>query len=63
MKVYGRAITQEDLNMIASYMDDGKRELVHARFAPCTPEEFLTEYIKLDPDLLQILDHEFEFQL
>ena len=63
MKVYGRSITQEDINIIASYMDDSKRELVHTLFAPCTPEEFLIEYLERDPDLLPILEREFEFEL
>lgn len=63
MKVYGRPITQEDLNLIASYMDDSKRELVHTQFAPCPPEQFLLAYLVLDPKLMQILEREFEFEM
>lgn len=33
------------MEVIANYMDDDIREAVHRDMAPCTDEEFLTEYM------------------
>lgn len=48
MERYGKEtkINQELMNTIASYMDDDKRETVHAELAPCEPEEFLKRYLR-----------------
>ena len=62
MKVYGRQITQEDMNLIGSYMDDEIREDIHARLAPCKPEEFIRAYLEEDPNFLDLLENEFEFE-
>lgn len=62
MTVYGRTITGEDLRNIADYMNDEIREELHAKLAPCTTEEFLREYIKRDPEILEILRNEFDFR-
>ena len=35
---------------LADYMDDDIRESVHADLSPCTRTEFLSEYIRRDPD-------------
>lgn len=61
MTIYGRKITQEDMDNIASYMDDEIREELHAELAPCEPEEFLKRYIEEDSDFLEILQNEFDF--
>lgn len=52
-------LDQPTLDAIAIYMDDDIRETVHAELAPCTPDEFLTRYVELDPDFADLLDSEF----
>ena len=47
------------MDVIATYMDDGVRESVHFNLAPCTAEEFLTEYVKRDPGFAELLWVEF----
>lgn len=44
---------------IALYMDDALREQVHSELVPCSPEEFLTRYLQLDPSFQEVLDEEF----
>ena len=44
---------------ITSYMNDDLREQVHAELAPCSPKDFLTRYLELDPDFQDLLDDEF----
>jgi hypothetical protein len=61
MTIYGRAITNEDMRNIAGYMDDEIREELHGKLAPCSNEKFLREYIKRDPEILEILRNEFDF--
>ena len=61
MTIYGRAITNEDMQNIAGYMIDEIREELHGKLAPCSNEKFLHEYIKQDPDILEILRNEFDF--
>lgn len=39
-------MTQKELDNIAILMDDDIREKLHNDMAPCTPDEFLTEYCK-----------------
>lgn len=53
-------ITMELMNDIATYMDDEKREKVHFELAPCTPEEFLSRYVELDPEFEKLLWTEFK---
>lgn len=62
MTVYGRRITEDDMSIIASYMDDEIREAVHSKLAPCKPEEFLREYLERDPDFEDLLRGEFDFE-
>lgn len=62
MKVYGRETTNEDMNNIASYMDDEIREELHSKLAPCTHEEFIKAYIDRDPDFEDLLKREFEYE-
>lgn len=61
MTIYGRAITNEDMQNIAEYMNDEIREELHGKLAPCSNEKFLREYIKRDPEILEILRNEFDF--
>lgn len=62
MTIYGRAITNADMRNIADYMDDTIREELHNKLAPCSNEEFLREYIKRDPDIMDILRSEFDYK-
>lgn len=39
---------------VARFMDADTRETVHADLAPCTEEEFLTEYLRRAPEDLVI---------
>lgn len=65
MKRYGEEfeLTQELMDTIASYMDDEKREDLHAELAPCKPEEFLERYLELDPDFAGLLENEFGIEV
>ena len=62
MTIYGRAITDDDMEIIASYMDDEIREQVHAEIAPCSNGEFIKRYLEVDESLADILEREFEFK-
>lgn len=61
MKVFNRPITQDDMNNIASYMQDDIREQLHTDLAPCTPEEFIKAYLEQDPEFIELLQNEFNF--
>lgn len=52
-------VDQEMMDRIAIYMDDELREKVNFELAPCTPDEFLSRYIELDPDFEDVLWNEF----
>lgn len=56
-------ITQDALDVIATYMNDEIREKVHFELAPCTPEEFLKRYVELDPDFEELLISEFSIEM
>ena len=66
MTIHGHAISEADMQNIASYMDDDLREELHAHLAPCTQDEFLSAYIERaetdDPEFIEILCREFEFE-
>ena len=51
------------MDIIASYMDEQKREHVHFELAPCEPEEFLKRYIELDPYFEELLNNEFAIEV
>lgn len=55
-----REVNQVSLDEIAGYMNDEIREQVHAELAPCTPDEFLTRYLQLDCEFINLL---FEFNI
>lgn len=48
------ALAAYSLDVIAEYMDDETREAVAFDLAPCTAEEFLTEYLRRAPHDLVI---------
>lgn len=58
---YGKefTLTQELLDMIATYMNDDIRERLHCEIAPCKPEFFLKEYLKRDLGFEELLHDEF----
>lgn len=58
-----RKLTDELMEMIATYMDDEIRERVHFEIAPCTNEEFVKRYVELDPDFEELLSSEFGIEL
>lgn len=62
MTIYGRKIEKDDMSSIASYMDDEIRERLHSALAPCTHEEFIAAYLAEDPDFIEILEKEFDFE-
>ena len=53
------SIPMTTMNAIGSYMDDEKREQVHAELVPCEPEEFLRRYLELEPEFAVLLKNEF----
>lgn len=61
MRRYGKDfnLTQELLDVIATYMNDDIRESLHYKLAPCEPDVFLKEYIKRDPGFEKLLYSEF----
>ena len=54
-------LSQEEMNVIATYMDNDIREKVHFELAPCEPLDFLRRYLELDkdPDFRDVLENEF----
>lgn len=58
-----REVNQVTLDEIAGYMNDEIIEQVHAELAPCTPDEFLTRYLQLDCELINLLLSEFNIEI
>lgn len=56
-------LNEKTMNAITCYMDDDKREQVHAELAPCTNEEFLKRYLELDPQFESLLKNEFGIEM
>ncbi len=56
-------ITDEEMDIIATYMNDEIREELHSIMAPCTREEFLNAYVDRaydeDKTFFEILKSEF----
>lgn len=65
MRKYGEdfEITNDDMDLIATYMDDDKRERVHMEIAPCTHEAFIKRYCEYDPEFEETLKIEFGVEL
>lgn len=57
------SLSQETLDIIATYMDDDIREDLHFRLAPCEPIVFLQEYCKRDKNFIVILKNEFGMEI
>jgi hypothetical protein len=51
-------LTQKKMDIIATYMDDDRREYLHSKLAPCRPEEFLAAYCKMEE--IETGEDEFE---
>ena len=58
-----KKINENTWNAIANLMDDEKREKTAFDYAPCTEEDFLDEYLKLDPEFEDILKSEFDIDI
>jgi hypothetical protein len=56
-------LTQEELDVIATYMNDDIREDVAFDLDSCTPEEFLKEYVNRDEDFEELLKSEFSIEM
>lgn len=56
-------LTQEELDVIAVYMDDEIREDIGFKLAPCTPETFLRAYVEEDESFKELLKIEFSIEL
>ena len=56
-------VTYTDMEIIAEYMDDCLREYIHFHYSPCTPGEFLREYIKREPSFENVLRNEFSVEV
>lgn len=65
LTIHGRKITDEDMAIIATYMNDEIREHLHSMLAPCTHDEFIMEYLETSdgPELQEILEREFDLEI
>lgn len=65
MMRYGQreVLKQELLDVIATYMNDDIRENIAFELAPCSPDEFITEYVKRDPKFVDLLKSEFSIEV
>lgn len=65
MKKYGENYTlrQDDMDVIAIYMNDEIRGSVHNDMDYNSPEDFLREYVKRDPDFEEFLNTGFSIEL
>lgn len=58
-----KEVTNEEMNDIALYMDDGLREAIHSELAPCTNEEFIIAYCNANPAFEDCLNDLFNIEL
>nr|DAQ67752.1 MAG TPA: hypothetical protein [Caudoviricetes sp.] len=56
-------LSQEELDVIATYMDDDIRESVAFDLASCTPNQFLREYVSRDEHFEELLKSEFGIEM
>lgn len=56
-------LNTEEMENIATYMNDEIREDLHFEMAPYEPEEFLRAYVEKDPDFEELLNSEFSIEL
>ena len=43
------------IDFLASFFNDELREFFHSKLAPCTAQEFIDEYISLDPEFASLI--------
>nr|DAF06951.1 MAG TPA: hypothetical protein [Caudoviricetes sp.] len=58
-----RLIDSELMETISNYMNDDIRESLHFALAPCSNEDFLKAYCKVDPDFSILLWSEFRIDM
>lgn len=51
-------VTRKLMNFTELFANSEKWELVRSRYAPCEPEIFLNEYLKLDPEFIKFIEKE-----
>lgn len=56
-------LSQDKLDAISVFMNFSIREQVHFALAPCTPAEFLQEYVNRDKSILPLLHSEFDIEV
>jgi hypothetical protein len=56
-------LSQDELDVIATYMDDDIRESVAFDLAPCTPNQFLREYVSRHEQFEELLKSEFGVEI
>lgn len=56
-------MSQEVLDVIATYMDDDIRESVAFDLASCAPNQFLREYVSRDEHFEELLKSEFGIEM
>jgi hypothetical protein len=56
-------LNTEEMENIATYMNDEIREDLQFEMAPCEPEEFLRAYVEKDQDFEELLNSEFSIEL
>lgn len=56
-------LSQEELDVIATYMDDDIRESVAFDLSPCTPNQFLREYVSRYEHFEELLKSEFGIEM
>lgn len=58
-----KKITDNTMEVIASYMDDKIREELNFKMSPCTNEEFLKAYVEKVPEFSELLENEFSIDI
>ena len=56
-------LSQDELDVIATYMDDDIRESVAFDLSPCTPNQFLRGYVSRDKHFEELLKSEFGIEM
>ena len=56
-------LNTEEMENIATYMNDEIREDLHFEMAPCEPVEFLRAYVEKDTEFEELLTSEFSIEL
>ena len=58
-----KKITDNTMEVIASYMNDEIREELNFKMTPCTNEEFLKAYVERVPDFSELLENELSIDV